>query len=412
MTMDITPDQVRYIAEQLESHSVSFNTVSRDLNLHTAQAKQVLYAYYSSNKEKLNALYVVTGVQGSKTVVKVVDNVDDGVMSEVFDKVNSKHIFSISQNKFSFSTSDIALEELRRPVDLENLDVYYEQGMIRGRPVKKASVKEGFRPRAEPAKPKPKPEPKKEAAPPPQAESKPKLQYQSRKEKPQPSLLSNYVSRKDEKKQKDAEKSGSTVDKRSRPDQGSGYQYKSRKLEKQQPKERVIVSHDTEDPEDEEPARKAPTTKTTDLNSLFLDDLSDFSDNDDTAKEAAQEKEEPIMVEEAAQHDPSAEEEKGAKATVAPSLPQDSSLRSLTSKSPTPQVAEPQDTAKDAPQEPETTVDEDGYIVTKKAPEPKKEPPKREVKKPAPATKKPTSSKKKSDGTKKQASLMSFFDRR
>ncbi|PVH16666.1 uncharacterized protein CXQ87_004962 [Candidozyma duobushaemuli] len=380
--MDITPDQVRYIADKLDSHTVTFSSVSRDLNVHNSQAKRILYAYYSSNKEKLNALYVASGTQGTKTVVKIVENPDENYLSDSFDQVGSIHIYSISQNKFSFSTSDIALEQLRRPVDFDKVESYYELGMIRGRPLKTVSA---------------------QAAPRSKVESKPKLQYQSRKEKPQASLLSNYVSRKEEKKQKEDDS------KKRKPEQSSGYQYKSRKMESKQPKERVIVSNETEEPEEEEPQKKAAPAKTTDLNSLFLDDLSDFSDNDDTKE--AQEKEEPIMVEPEAQSKPQ-EDEQQPKATIAPSLPQGSSLRSLTSKSPTPQAGENAGTAEDAQEpEPVTTIDDEGYIVTKKA-EPKKNEAPKPARRAAPAPKKATPSNKKSDGTKKQASLMSFFDRR
>lgn len=398
MTMDITPDQVRYIADKLDSHTVTFSSVSRDLNVHNSQAKRILYAYYSLNKEKLNALYVASGTQGTKTVVKIVENPDENYLLDLFDQVGSIHIYSISQNKFSFSTSDIALEQLRRPVDFDKVESYYELGMIRGRPLKTVLAQAAPRSKVEP--PKPKPEPKKEA---PKVESKPKLQYQSRKEKPQASLLSNYVSRKEEKKQKEDDS------KKRKPEQSSGYQYKSRKMESKQPKERVIFSNETEEPEEEEPQKKAAPAKTTDLNSLFLDDLSDFSDNDDTKE--AQEKEEPIMVEPEAQSKPQ-EDEQQPKATIAPLLPQGSSLRSLTSKSPTPQAGENAGTAEDAQEpEPVTTIDDEGYIVTKKA-EPKKNEAPKPARRAAPAPKKATPSNKKSDGTKKQALLMSFFDRR
>lgn len=399
MTMDISPDQVRYIADKLDSHTVTFSLLSRDLGLHVSRAKRVLYAYYSLNKEKLNALYVASGTQGTKKVVKIVETPEESALLDQFDQISSIHIFSISQSLFNFSNSDIALEHLRRPVNFDKVESYYEQSMIRGRPFKVR--RNAPRPKAEPVKPRE--EIKKEA---PKTESKPKLQYQSRKEKPQTSLLSNYVSRKGESKQKEDES------KKRKSEQTSGYQYKSRKTESKQPKERVIVSHDSEvyEPEEEEKQKKPAPAKTTDLNTLFLDDLSDFSDHDDTNE--AQEKDEPIMVEEDVKDKPQEE----AKATVAPLLPQNSSLRSLTSKSPTPQAGENAGTARageseehEPETEPVTTIDDEGYIVTKKT-EPKKEA-KPAARKPTPA-KKSTSSSKKSDGPKKQALLMSFFDRR
>lgn len=411
MTMDITPEQVRYIADQLETHTVTFHTIARDLNLHVLQAKRILHAYYSSSKERLSALYLVSGIKGAKTILKVLDNLNETTLNENFDLVLSIHVYSISQNKYNFSLSDIALEELRRPVDFGNLGKYYDFGMIRGRELKEAQMKHSEPARPEAAKAR-KQEPKKEVDK-AKTEAKPKLQYTSRKEKPQPSLLSNYVSRKDEKKQKEKQGVG---EKRSLPDQGSGYQYKSRKLEKLQPKERVIVSeyngdndHDEEEPV---PERKSAQAKSNnDLNSLFLDDLSDFSDREELKQEVA-ENDEPIMVEEL--EEPLEEKEATQpKATVAPLLPQDSSLRSLASKSPTPQTgegAEKIDTR--ASEEPVTTVDEDGYIVTKKKTEPKKEPSKPSRKPISSISKLTNSSKKKSDGAKKQASLMSFFDRR
>lgn len=356
-------------------------------------------------------MYLVSGIKGAKTILKVLDNLNETTLNENFDLVLSIHVYSISQNKYNFSLSDIALEELRRPVDFGNLGKYYDFGMIRGRELKEAQMKHSEPARPEAAKAR-KQEPKKEVDK-AKTEAKPKLQYTSRKEKPQPSLLSNYVSRKDEKKQKEKQGVG---EKRSLPDQGSGYQYKSRKLEKLQPKERVIVSeyngdndHDEEEPV---PERKSAQAKSNnDLNSLFLDDLSDFSDREELKQEVA-ENDEPIMVEEL--EEPLEEKEATQpKATVAPLLPQDSSLRSLASKSPTPQTgesAEKIDTR--ASEEPVTTVDEDGYIVTKKKTEPKKEPSKPSRKPISSISKLTNSSKKKSDGAKKQASLMSFFDRR
>lgn len=405
MTMDIAPDQVKYIAKQLETHSITFNTLSRDLKLHASQAKRILYAYYSVNKEKLNALYVACGCRGLRMVVKIVDSADEEALREDFDKVSSIHIFSISQNKFTFTSSDIALEELRRPIELDKVEEYYGLGVTRGRALKAALGKVAAP--LEPKQSKPKPESRSNATEKSKTPSitektelKPKLQYQSRKEKPQASLLSNYVSRKGEKKATDKE----TGEKRKHPEGTSTYQYKSRKLEKEQPRERVIVSHESEEnEEEEEPTKNNVPAKSTNINALFLDDLSDFSD-DENKGEKAHEKEEPIMVEsgDSRRKDDSEQE---AKATKVPLLPEDSSLRSFASKSPSP-AALP--FAGKEKEEPTTTIDEDGYIVTKKV-EAKKEP----TKKPPAGIKKPTpSSKKKSDGQKKQASLMSFFDRR
>lgn len=364
MTMDITKDEVEYLSSALETHVVTYHSAARELNIHVSRSKEMLFAYYKANKGKLTASFIATGTRGSSTVVKLAKTEADlAELSASLDKINTVHVYGVSLAENSFSPAEIALEELQHPTDHAKIDSYHELGLTKG----PALVVCGKRTVTVPV---PKAEPKKV--------DKEPVKYQLRKEATKPSMISNYVSRKGEKSipaKREAEK--------------PAYQYKSRKIEKAQPKERVVISSMEEEPEATvESASKA----TGDVKNLFLDDLSDFSDDN------APEVDEPIAVEEST--------EPVELKTTAPLVPEDSILRSLTSASAT-SLAH----ATPAPEEkPETTIDEDGYITSYRK-EAIKEP-KKDTRKAAADVAPKAAKSKKPDGQKKQASLMSFFGKR
>lgn len=383
--MDIAQNEVEYLANTLQTHVVTYHIAARALNIHVTKSKEILLAYYNANKSRLTASFVATGTVAEKKVVKMFHseaelNTD---LQNSFDKLSTVHIYCVSSQEHSFSGPQIALEELSHVVDVTNVEKYHELGLTKGPALKFAESSRSVQPRPGPRPQKEVKEAPKEA---PKTTAQKPVAYQSRKEKTKPSLLSHYVSRKNEKTAKREEESS----------EKPAYQYKSRKVEKTQPKERVISSMDHED-EEMEPHPKPETAKS-DVNNLFLDDLSDFSDEEMASGETEivpdVEKDEPIVVRE------EPEEER----VLVPQVPEDSIFRSMASgssalsKPPTP-----------APEH-STTIDEEGYITTFRPKTEAKAKPgtEKEKREPATAGVKP----KKTDGRKKQASVMSFFGKR
>lgn len=429
MTMDISPDQVEYIARQLKTRAVTYRSAARDLSIHVNQAKLLLHLYYNAHRDNLTVSFVASGTKDDTRIIKLIQDPPslDKKLSATFDKVDSVHVYCFTLAEHALSNTDIALEELSHPVDISNLDHFYDLGLIRGPDLKTSAAELKSRPRPSERPSLGRPEPKKESSVEAQPakkqvtdtdmkqEPKAELKYQSRKEKPKPSLLSNYVSRKGEKQQD----SKTTPAKRKTAEQKPSYQYKSRKAEKSEPQERVVISSldNQEDEQEDEPAmpQQPPPPKTSDLNSLFVDDMSDFSDEDDNAGGAeTKEAEEPIAVEQ--EENDEEEEEKSTKtSTPVPTrqhIPEDSALRSLT-KSPSAQADAEQNKKEQEDQEkPETAYDDEGYMVTRK---PASKPPAQsssssETKSSKASNKpKPKQTTKKNQGKMKQTSLMSFF---
>ncbi|GEQ66948.1 hypothetical protein JCM33374_g611 [Metschnikowia sp. JCM 33374] len=426
MTMDITKDHVEYIAGTLETKVVTYHTAARDLGIHVSESKAILSSYYRANKSRVTASFVATGTRQGSLVVRVFDSEADLTekCNSVFDAVNTVHVYCLSSSKNSFTSVDIALEERKHSTDLSKLANYHSLGLLEGPELERScsskakggSIVTSGSPSVEPKQKsavseeqKPDPAPKTEKAP-----EKPKLVYQSRKQQPKTSSISNYVSRKSEKTKPTGTNPGtstSSVQKRPAQDKPS-YEYKSRKVERSQPKERVVVSNidaenDVADEVMEDVPPPKPSVTETELNDLFLDDFTDEDEKDTGNQEM--EIDQPIVVDQAEQ-DPSvgsptgehAEEEKQEQQQ----LPKDDIWTSMSSKSPAP---EPVVQNEDIPA-PETTVDEDGYFTSYKKSEPKPEPEKKKtLRKPPP---KPTKPIKKSDGKLKQTSLMSFFGKK
>lgn len=399
MTMDLTPDQVQHIATALQSRPVTYRGVARDLHVHVTAAKQMLHRYWLANKLAVRASYIVTGSVGASFAVHVFDSelsLDLGV--KTLDKVHTVHVYALLGVKTAFSPAEVALEELKHPAPHDSLERLYKTGLIEGPPLQVsqggAAAKLPVSSTPEPAQAKPKPKVTEQAKP--AAPEKPKLVYQSRKQPQKESILASFVSKKDAPQKRPAEQ--------------PSYQYKSRKLEAQQPKERVVISNEVPDDADEDEPEVVPeeapepaprTNPTTDLHKLFLDD--DFSDDEPPQKD---EPLQPVVVEHA---DDPAENDAAPGPKSAPKVAEDSIFRSLAaansaSATPTPPAApEPQK---------DTVVDDDGYFTSYKQAESSdaaKKPAPRADPKPAAAR---TTKAKPSDGKKKQALLMSFFGKR
>lgn len=389
MTMDIAKEEVEYISLALKTNPVTYHSVSRELGVHVTQSKRLLYSYYQASKDSVNASFIATGTREGNLQVKILHSEEDAKdAGRYFDELHCVHVYCLTLAQNTFSDNEIALSEMKHGVDFSKIELYYRLGVIRGPELKAPEFKAPVGSEKIADVPVTREQPKKEVAP------KKTLEYTSRKEQPTPSLLSKYVSRKGEKRPGDAD----TPKSASKP----AYQYKSRKLERNQPKERVVISQEEPDNDmdmDLEPAAAPQAAPKSDLNSLFLDDLSDFNDDDDMNID---QQDQPIVVEN------DAEPEKVEERIAAPQVPEDSVFRSLTSKSTTPisdAAAAPE------PEIPETTVDEDGYITTYKA-KPAAKPASRPAPKPSAPSKTGTNTKKKGDGKMKQASLMSFFGKR
>lgn len=461
MTMDIPAQHVEHVARALEAGPVTYHTVSRALRLHVHVAKKLLFAYYSANKSRVLASFLVSGAHRGRRVLKLFESEVD--LSEnchtYVDSVECVHVYCLSFTKNAFSPLEIALAELNHPVPSEGAELL---GVTRGPAL--TPVVLAVRKGQDPAKAKSlgktpasgdqavknaeakKPEPV-------LVQEKPKLVYQSRKQQPKASALSGYVSRKGERTPGERIPGERTPGKRS-GEPAAKYTYKLRKLEAQQPKERVVMSN-AEPPEEEDVAVSNQQARHlqpshSDLQNLFMDDFSD-EDAGKSDSGSVPEKNEPIIVDlkddskmggveggdgiegnedgaegdrdvsernamgkEKASHIPETAEETNKEANesgnaiegrkkIPDSDPSASILQDLPAK------------ALDEAAEPivsETIVDEDGYFTLyKQTPKPEAKPaPAREL--PRPRTSNTTAAAKTGKNGKKQSSLMNFFGKR
>lgn len=374
MTMDASSEQVEYLSSTLLKHNtpVTYHTLARELKIHQNNAKNVLHEFYAANGDKILASFIITGKSESGTLIKLCkDESSLGLDVKLFEDIHSIHVYSLQTKESHMGNENIVLEELKYKVDHMNNDEYYNLGMIRGPGLVVVDAK------LVPAKA-PNTTVKSDAAP---ADS---TNETSTKTPKSAGLTSGYVSRKanNDNRSSDRSKTDSITDYTSRKSEAankpskrsltaptSGYQYKSRKLEKQQPKERVVISNDGEHDhvEEELPEKRENKKNLSDLNNLFIDDFSDESD-----KEANNdEKEEPVIIN---------ENEPESKEPI--SKETESKAPEVTSKkTPTPTPRTEIKTEPDA-------VDDDGYLTSFKSNNPVKN---------------------KHDKKKTQSSLMNFF---
>lgn len=401
MTMDFTEKEIDLVSERLQTQPVTYHTMARDLGLSASRSKKLLTEYYKSNTTTVNASFIATGYRGEAFIIHNFES-ESGLeenLALTFDKVMSVQIYCIHLKKTTFTHMEIALEELRHPTNLDSLSERHKLGLIKGPDLIKSChspQQEGDRTTKSSLPLESSSEKKKATS---DVSPKPGLLYRSSKPVSKPaSLISSYVSRKGE--------NSSTTKKRPGTDKKPTLQYKSRKLEQSEPKERVVVSNlDAEEDVELNKTSTVASTSHSDLHNLFLDD--DFTDEEkltETKETQLEEESEPIAV----NAEPSEVEE--PQKIDAPKIQEGSILRSFTSSSKdvNPELQELQNLP---PQE--TTVDEDGYFTLYKQTDTEKTKPTIE-KKDALQQRKPTPkvSTNKGDTKKKQASLMSFFGKR
>ncbi|CAH2351315.1 hypothetical protein CLIB1423_03S03488 [[Candida] railenensis] len=412
--MDMTSSEVEYLTENLfqKQEAVTFHTLSRTLKIHHAQAKKALYEFYIAHKDKLSANFVVTGTNhGGSTSIKLCDeNSVEEILKEDSKGIHGIHIYSLTQKGISISDIQLAVHERSFPVNYENLADLYKKGLIQGPKltVQDHSVQAPVIKRENVSlKKEPTPSDLKKS------DSKPvstgltsgyvsrKAGSAAAKKQPTADITSGYTSRKSEK----TPPVRTTTTSPTPPPTKAAYQYKSRKAEKNQPKERVVVSSHQDEPEDLEDESSSKKTKANseELQKLFEDDDSDFSDDTEDVI-----KNEPIVVEQTA--DPAEAENniESERTTIPESFNESEAEPNFKDSS---ESTESKQTEEEEP-EVESYVDEDGYLVTvnkkKKSPAPvaKSHPVKRTAS-PSTSASSTKDTKKKKTG---QSSLMSFFN--
>lgn len=397
MTMDFSEKEVEYVFEAMEKRPITYHTISRDLKLSMNKSKHLLAQCYQTNKKRVCACFIATGTRGESIVIHRFETENDlnENLALTFDKVHTIQIYGLQLEQNNISPVETALEELRNPTNLSEVATYHELGLIKG-PVLSKSAR-AILPLTV------KPEAKAVNVPkPPQSKTTVESStnkrsgpvYQSRKTPVKPP--SGNVLRKEMRTNAAIKRAAE-----SKP----AYQYKSRKLEQTEPKERVVVAdHEEVEPESDVGLKSAGpmVADNSKLESLFLDD--DFTDDESDLKTKelpVEEESQPIAV---VNDDP---ESQDAEPISAPTVPEDSIFRSFTSNSTGRSSATPEPSSV-TPKE--TTVDNDGYFTLYKQTEtaqPKKSAPKLNK---LEAVK--TNKSAKNDGKKKQASLMSFFGKR
>ncbi|KAI5969121.1 hypothetical protein CANMA_001788 [Candida margitis] len=418
MTMEAPISDVEYLANEviLNSKAVSYHKFSRQLNIPISKAKKTLYEYYTKNREQVSASFVITGVNkdGIKAV-KFSENEEKLKHDmEKFESISTIHVFCVMKKDLNITKNEIALEESKVKSSLSQIKEYERNGIIIGPKFDTVSLQNVSE--TSPAQP---------SASPPIRKPEEKRQQQVKSS----GLSSSYVSRKQQSQQsKPAYTSRKSepvaISKRSMTEPAApSYQYKSRKLEQKQPKERIIMGNlhkeqegDDVNDDDLEPKREQRPPPTTDLEKIFDgDDTFQFSDEDDVAangvsvndNEATYAKpEESNEVSNQSQAEEESKKEEEAQVEPATDEPEEQLF--VEDEEQEDAVGDDMETVKE--------VDEDGYTVTKRKPKSVTKP----TRKPAAGkrtTPPSTSSKAKKsthDGNKKktQTSLMSFFGKK
>lgn len=374
---------------------VTFRSLSRALSIHHSVAKKLLFEFFQQHHDKLNASFVITGVDDSGLAIKVVPEQDVQTNIEALKEIHTVHVFGVTSKEIgNVDVTKFVVHDQKISLDYSKLTEYFRNGLLQG---PKLVVAKTSRPVS--ANPVKKSEPlstKSSSSSTPVPETKSKTinsglssGYVSRKgateKKPSAGISSLYTSRKGEAK------------KSSPAPASTGYQYKSRKAELNQPKERVIVSQAGIEEPDEEVV-KPTKTNVTDIQKLFEDDDSDFSDDTEI-------KDEPIVVEEKPIETNTILDDVSTKENESKIEPNESIE----------EISNPTETKTSRTESPEpeqeSYVDEDGYLVTvnkTKKVTPTQQSHSSRLKRPASTTNTVSKNdpKKKKTG---QSSLMSFF---
>lgn len=295
MTMDMSSTDVAFLTGALYERQdpVTYRSLARALGIHHARAKILLYEFYQSHKDKLRARFVVSGESADGTLlIKIVDE-DDLGDSGLLDlkQVRTVHVYCLTSKTAPVSDAQLTLHERLQTSDYAQLAVYFRQGMIEGPAI--SEVNPSMPAFESVVKSQPKQPSVHGGAPASKAPTK---------QTPSAGLTSGYVSRKSAKPAASRNPSDERLllqvlsEPASKSGSISGYQYQSRKAQKLQPKDKVVISHG-EDPDVTEETTRRSITKTNseELQKLFEDDDSGFSDNDEAAVDEATK--EPIIVE-------------------------------------------------------------------------------------------------------------------
>lgn len=299
MTMDASSSEVEYLSSTLlkSKTPITYYMLSRSLKIHQNSAKHILHEFYSSNKDKVLASFIISGKSNSGQLIKLCkDEKDLEADMKLFEAINTIHVYCLHAKGTQTTNEDVVIEELKYRVDHSKADDYFKTGMIKGPDLEIVDIQKPLPVVATKSTPSPAPSEEK---------AKPKSSglssgYVSRKaantanrpaKRSSTDLISNFASRKSESSNKPSKRSSTDPS-------PTGYQYKSRKLEKQQPKERVVMSNaDDQDDNDEVLSTKQEEKKPlSNLNNLFMDDFSDDSDHEQNKD--TEEAEEPIVISE------------------------------------------------------------------------------------------------------------------
>ncbi|KAG7192373.1 uncharacterized protein KQ657_001772 [Scheffersomyces spartinae] len=267
---------MEYLSSEIltKDGTVTYNTFARTQGLLVTKAKQILYDFYVANKAKLYASFIVIGQPKEKSIkttciIKCDSNNVDAVVKDL-QRVEAVHVYYVS--RYCVENLQLAIVESSNPLDrlsIDNLGII--RNSVKFNPVSRTKTNEPIKSKAVPSSKTTTNDVQKHNA------------KEPKREKLSSSLSSLYVSRK-------ASANTSSVNSKKQP----ALKYQSRKVQKVEPKERVIMAEDNneEDIEMTEVEPKAYKTEVASMKGLF-DDLSDFDDTEETIEVA-----EPIIVEE------------------------------------------------------------------------------------------------------------------
>ncbi|CAN3366376.1 hypothetical protein DICA2_F01222 [Diutina catenulata] len=396
----MTPTE--FLASELFEHTgkvVTYQVVARRLDITVADAKATIAAFLAANEPKLTANYVIAGTKSGHPTVKVVPQAVLEEEKAQFEEVCETAVYSLHSTSGTFTLAEVGwceaeqLKELPRdatklvikgpakclavaetrgrvkteaknPIELGSSPVAKggasTSASISGTPATKDSIKD----------------------------AKDSTKDASNTPKKTSTLSSMYVSRK-----RKADSPSATAKPASRPK----LVYKSRKEEKREPRERVIVATHNEDEARDEAVdhehKQKSKEQMAELANIFDNDDDFFSEDDKEAQEGKEEgKEEKVE----GKDDKEQSKEPATEPTETPAAKQDTPPDE-------PPLFEPEEPEEEVTQE----VDEDGYIVRTKKPT-KPAPKRSEPVKPRP--KPATKAKGKAKG--RQMDVASFFSKK
>ncbi|CAN3500262.1 hypothetical protein DICA1_C01266 [Diutina catenulata] len=397
----MTPTE--FLASELFEHTgkvVTYQVVARRLDIPVADAKATIAAFLAANEPKLTANYVIAGTKSGHPTVKVVPQAVLEEEKASFEEVCETAVYSLHSTSGTFTLAEVGwceaeqLKELPRDATklvikgpAKCLAVAETRGRVKteakkpielgSSPVAKGGASTSASTSGTPAN--------KDST----KDAKDSTKDASNTPKKTSTLSSMYVSRK-----RKADSPSATAKPASRPK----LVYKSRKEEKREPRERVIVATHNEDEARDEAVdhehKQKSKEQMAELANIFDNDDDFFSEDDKEAQEGKEEGKEGKEEKAVGKDDNEQPKEPAAEPTETTATKQD-----------TPPDEPPLFEAEEPEEEVTQEVDEDGYIVRTK--KPTKPAPKRSepVKpRPKPATK--------AKGKGRQMDVASFFSKK